>query len=229
MNADGLPDAGTEKDIGLLHRSLARARAGLVSAAATPGHPGAVAYVSLSLPDDEDEDDDVPERRRMNEAEDGAPAMPDRTPEGIGPRPAAVDAALDRDDPDVGTEVIELVFASDDFDAVAARVERALGTDRFKVRQLACVAAGDLARTSGRLTPGIYAALRKEGLGGVADTAVRDVLTFVPFRQLSWWFRWTWIRLTVLEGIEGRRLRAAEAVRDAWSARSGRSGPPDHR
>ncbi|WP_157852288.1 hypothetical protein [Kitasatospora sp. NRRL B-11411] len=60
VNADGLPDAGTERVIGLLHRSFAWARAGLVSAAATPGHPGAVAYVSLSLPDDEDEDDDVP-------------------------------------------------------------------------------------------------------------------------------------------------------------------------
>ncbi|MFF0292836.1 hypothetical protein ACFYST_00310 [Kitasatospora sp. NPDC004614] len=148
----------------------------------------------------------------------GTPAMQD----GIDPRFAAVDAALDRGDPDAGTEVIKLVFASDGFEAVAARVERALGADRFKVRQLACVAAGDLARTSGRLTPGIYAALRAEGLGGVADTAIRDALTFIPFRQLSWWFRWTWIRLTVLEGIEGRWLRAVDAVetaREAWRAR----------
>ncbi|MFF2820332.1 hypothetical protein ACFVT9_32995 [Kitasatospora cineracea] len=163
----------------------------------------------------------------MNEAEDGTPAMPDRTPEEIDPRLAAVDAALDRDDSDAGTEVIKLVFASDDFEAVAARVERALGAARFKVRQLAGVAAGDLARTSGRLTPGIYAALRKEGLGGVADTAIRDALTFIPFRQLSWWLRWTLVRLTVLEGIEGRWLRAVETARDAWRSRSGRPKPPD--
>ena len=155
--------------------------------------------------------------------------MQERMSDGIDPRLAAVDAALDRDDPDVGTEVIELVFASDDFEAVAARVERALGAERFEVRQSACVAAGDLARTSGRLTPGIFVALRAEGLGGVADTAIRDALTFVPFRRLSWWFRWTRIRLTVLEGIEGRWLRAVEAVCDVWRARSGDSGRPDRR
>ncbi|MGW4382438.1 hypothetical protein [Kitasatospora sp. NPDC004531] len=133
-------------------------------------------------------------------------------PGGIDRRLAAVDAALDRGDPDAGAEVIELVLASDDFEAVAARVERALGADRFEVRQSACVAAGDLARTSGRLTPGMYARLRAEGLGGVADTAIRDALTFVPLRRLPWWFRWTAIRLTVRDRIEGWWLRAVDAV-----------------
>ncbi|WP_073812699.1 hypothetical protein [Kitasatospora sp. CB01950] len=129
--------------------------------------------------------------------------------------------------------MIELVFASDDFEAVAARVERALGATRFEVRKPACVAAGDLARTSGRLTPGIFAALRAEGLGGVADTAIKDALTFIPFRRLPWWFRWTSARLSVRDWIEGRWLRAVDAVqtaRDAWRrARPGHPGRPDRR
>ncbi len=153
--------------------------------------------------------------------------MPDPTLDGIDPRLAAVDAGLDRDDPDVGTEVIKLVHAADgdgDFEAVAARVERALGAARPEVRRLACVAAGDLARTSGRLTPGIYAALRAEGLGGPADSAIKDVLTFVPFRQLTWWFRWTSARLAVRNWAEGRWLRATdtfETARDAWREKFG--------
>ncbi|MFJ5920971.1 hypothetical protein ACIQF6_00055 [Kitasatospora sp. NPDC092948] len=170
---------------------------------------------------------------RTSAAEEGTPAMPDRMPEEVDPRFAAVDAALDRDDPDVGTEVIALVLASDDFEAVAARVERALGAARFEVRQLACVAAGDLARISGRLTPGIFAALRAEGLGGVADTAIRDALTFIPFRRLPRWWRWTSARLSVRDWLEGQWLRAVDAVETARDAarraRSGRSRRSDRR
>ncbi|MFD5559080.1 hypothetical protein [Kitasatospora griseola] len=161
----------------------------------------------------------------MSETEKGTSAMSDGTPDGADPRLAAVDAALDRDDPDAGTEVVKLVHTSDDVEAVAARVERALRAARPEVRRLACVAAGDLARTSGRLTPGIYAALRAEGLGGAADTAIKDALTYIPFRQLPWWFRWTSARLTVRNCVEGWWLRAVDAVdtaRDVWRARFGR-------
>jgi hypothetical protein len=102
---------------------------------------------------------------------------------------AEVDAAFERDDPDVGTAVVRLVFTCDDFDAVAARVRRALASDDSRVRQLGFVAAGDMTRVFRRLTPEIYAVLRAEGLGGVADTAFRDALTFVPFRDLPLWFK----------------------------------------
>lgn len=140
---------------------------------------------------------------------------------------AAVDAAFDSGDPDVGTAVVRLVLTSDDFDAVVARVSRALASDDVKVRRLGFVAVGDTARVFGRLTPEIYGVLRTEGLGGVADTAFRDTLTFVPFRDLPAWFKGKWVVLTlrgVLEGLRFRLEGAATSCRDALRRlrRSGR-------
>jgi hypothetical protein len=111
--------------------------------------------------------------------------------------PAEVDAAFDRNEPRVGTAVIGLVLNSDALSTVAPRVERALSSEDPKVRQLGFVAVGDTARLFGELTPAIYGAMRAEGLGGVADTAIKDTLTFVPFRELPWWLRRTSVRLTV--------------------------------
>lgn len=53
----------------------------------------------------------------------------------------------------------------------------------------AFTAAGHAARLNGELTPEGYAALRAEGLGGVADHPIRDTLGFVPFRKLPPWFK----------------------------------------
>lgn len=67
---------------------------------------------------------------------------------------------------------------------LAPRVERAMRAPDPYVRQLGFVAAGDMARLYTTLSPGIYAAMRAEGLGGVAGSAVRDALTFILFREL---------------------------------------------
>ncbi|GAA2150731.1 hypothetical protein GCM10009760_45380 [Kitasatospora kazusensis] len=133
---------------------------------------------------------------------------------------AAVDAAFDRGDPEVGTAVVRLVLGRGDFDAVAPRVERALRAEQVEVRRLGYVAAGDLARLSGGLSPEIYRLLREEGLGGIADTAVKDVLTFVPFRRLPPWFQWTFLRRWVVNAVEGRWLSLVdglETLRDRFT------------
>ncbi|MCD0484579.1 hypothetical protein LO771_19810 [Streptacidiphilus sp. ASG 303] len=129
----------------------------------------------------------------------------------------------------MGAAVVRLVFACDDFDAAAARVSRALASDGSGVRQLGFVAVGDMTRVFRRLTPEIYGSLRVEGLGGVADTAFRDALTFVPFRDLPLWFQWKRIALTVLRVLEGYRLRLEDAaisrrdgLRRVWRSRRGR-------
>ncbi|MDH6580653.1 hypothetical protein [Kitasatospora sp. MAP5-34] len=125
---------------------------------------------------------------------------------------AAVDAAFERNDPEVGTAVVRLVLNCDAFDAVAARVERALRTEQLEVRRLGHVAAGDLARLSRRLTPAIYQLLRREGLGGIADTAIKDVLTFVPFRGLPPWFKRQFAVLSVRNFVEGRWLSLVDSL-----------------
>lgn len=134
----------------------------------------------------------------------------------------AVDAAFDRSDPEVGTAVVKLVLSGADFDVAAARVERALRAREETVCRLGQVAAGDLARLHGRLTPALYGMLRGAGLGSTADSAIKDVLTFVPFRELPAWFRYQSLRLSLRNYVEGRWLRLEdgwEAVRDRLSRR----------
>ncbi|WP_438484942.1 hypothetical protein [Streptomyces sp. S186] len=134
--------------------------------------------------------------------------------------PAEVDAAFDRGEKRVGTAVVGLVLNSDDVDVVAPRVLRALRSSDPAVRSLGFVATGDMARLFGTLTLEIYAELRAEGLGGVADTAVKDAMTFIPFWELPGWLRWTCLRLRLRNRVEGRLLalqdlaeRAADAVK----------------
>lgn len=131
---------------------------------------------------------------------------------------AEVDAAFERGDPEVGTAVVKLVFGGAGVEEVAARVVRALRSADAGTRRLGGVAAGDLARTAGRLTPELYGVLRAEGFGGVADTAIKDVLTFVPFRRLPRWYQWQWLRLTVRDAVEGWWLRLADLLESGWAA-----------
>ncbi|MFF4339390.1 hypothetical protein ACFY00_05545 [Kitasatospora sp. NPDC001540] len=114
---------------------------------------------------------------------------PDRQPDAIR-TPAEIDAALDRGDRLAGTAVIRMVFSCPDFALVAPRVERALHAPDHYTRQLGCVAAGDMTRVFGRLSPGIYARLRELGPHREAQDAVLDVLTFIPWAELPPWFRW---------------------------------------
>lgn len=111
--------------------------------------------------------------------------------------PAEVDAAFERNEQHVGTAVIGLVLNSDALSVAAPRVLRALRSDNPKVRQLAFVAVGDAARRFRELTPELYAALREEGLGGPADTAIKDALTFVPYRKRPWWLKRLGVTLRV--------------------------------
>jgi hypothetical protein len=126
--------------------------------------------------------------------------------------PAEIDAAFERGEQHVGTAVVGLALHSEDFAEIAPRVERALYSADPKVRQLAFVAAGDTARRFGKLTPAIYRMLRGEGLGGAADTAIKDALTFIPFRDLPWWFKRTSLFLSVRNFLEARWLSLAALI-----------------
>ncbi|MFF7791932.1 hypothetical protein [Streptomyces sp. NPDC007991] len=72
------------------------------------------------------------------------------------------------------------------------------------------------------LTPELYAALRVEGPKGLAEDAINDALSFVPFRKLPPWFKWRWVHATVWNKVEGWWLRSADAVGEAWRAGRGR-------
>ncbi|GLW68547.1 hypothetical protein Kpho02_08460 [Kitasatospora phosalacinea] len=113
--------------------------------------------------------------------------------------PAEVDASLDRGDRLAGTAVIRMVLRCPDLALVAPRVERALHAPDLYTRQLGCVAAGDMTRVFGRLSPGIYARLRELGPHHEAQDAVLDVLTFVPWAELPPWFRWR----RCVSGVQG--------------------------
>ncbi|MEU9114511.1 hypothetical protein AB0D04_22635 [Streptomyces sp. NPDC048483] len=132
--------------------------------------------------------------------------------------PAQIDAAFDRGERHVGTAVIGMVLHGDDVAVLAPRVERAMLSPDPKVRQLGFVAAGDMARLYFTLSPGIYAALRAEGLGGVAEDAIRDTLTFIPRRQLPWWMRRLNLWLSVRDTVEGRLLRLRDFLEPATDA-----------
>jgi len=111
--------------------------------------------------------------------------------------PAEVDAAFDRNEQHVGTAVIGLVLNSDALSIAAPRVLRALRSDNPRVRQFGFVAVGDAARKFQKLTPVLDAVLREEGLGGPADTAIKDALTFVPYREFPWWLKRLGVTLRV--------------------------------
>lgn len=128
--------------------------------------------------------------------------------------PAEVDAAFARGARHLGTAVIGLALNCPLEDAVP-RILGALRLPDAGQRAYAFTAAGTAARLNRRLTPELYDALRAEGLtGGTAEDAIRDTLTFVPFRELPGWFRWCRVRLGVRDRAEGWWLRAVDAGRD---------------
>ncbi|MDH6217731.1 hypothetical protein [Streptomyces pseudovenezuelae] len=126
--------------------------------------------------------------------------------------PAAVDAAFERREEHLGTAVIGLALTCPP-DVASPRIVRAMRVLEAPRREFAFTAAGTVARLHGTLTPELYAALRAEGPGGVAENAIRDVLTFVPFRQLPPWFKWRLLWTTVRDTALGWWLRLSSSLR----------------
>ncbi|TPQ19733.1 hypothetical protein [Streptomyces sporangiiformans] len=135
--------------------------------------------------------------------------------------PAEVDAAFERGEWPLGSAVIGLAFNCSLAEA-SPRIVRAMQLPDRDQRGFAFTAAGAAARLNGELTPELYAALRAEGPGGVAEHPIRDTLTFVPFRKLPPWFKRRWVFVTVRNKLEGWWLRSEDAVADAWRVLRGR-------
>jgi hypothetical protein len=131
--------------------------------------------------------------------------------------PAEVDAAFERGEWPLGSAVIGLAFNCSLAEA-SPRIVRAMQLPDPAQRGFAFTAAGAAARLNGELTSELYAALRAEGPGrrSIAEYAIRDTLTFVPFRQLPPWFKWQMVRTTVQDKLEYWWLRTTDAVGDAW-------------
>ncbi|MFI8217865.1 hypothetical protein [Streptomyces sp. NPDC085932] len=128
--------------------------------------------------------------------------------------PAEWDAAFERGETGVGTAVIGLVFHCT-LAEVSPRIIRAMHLPDADRRGFAFTAAGHAARLNGELTPELYEALRAEGPGGFAVHAIRDTLTFVPFRKLPPWFKRRWVRQAVRDKLEAWWLHLADAIEGA--------------
>ncbi|MER5470449.1 hypothetical protein ABZX90_23505 [Streptomyces sp. NPDC002935] len=131
--------------------------------------------------------------------------------------PGEWDAAFERGEQRLGTAVIGLAFNCTLAEA-SPRIVRAMRLPDLAQRGFAFTAAGAAARINGRLTPELYAALRAEGPKSIAEYAIKDTLTFVPFRQLPPWFKWWKVVSGVRNKLESWWLRSAESVEDAWRA-----------
>jgi hypothetical protein len=131
--------------------------------------------------------------------------------------PADWDAAFERGERRLGTAAIGLAFTCSLGEA-SPRIVRAARLPDVAQRGFAFTAVGTAARLNGALTPELYAVLRAEGLVGTAEDAIRDTLTFVPFRDLPPWFKRRSVYLTVRDKLEGWWLRSEDAVGDAWRA-----------
>lgn len=131
--------------------------------------------------------------------------------------PAEVDAALERGERHLGAGVIGLALNCPP-EVASPRIIRALEVLDRSRRDFPFTAAAHVARLNGRLTPELYAALRAEGMGGFADHAIRDTLTFVPFRELPPWFKWQMVRTTVADKLDAWRLSVLDTAEDAWKA-----------
>ncbi|MER7485296.1 hypothetical protein ABTY20_05070 [Streptomyces sp. NPDC126497] len=129
--------------------------------------------------------------------------------------PADWDAAFERGERRLGTAAIGLAFNCPLEDA-SPRIVRATRLPDIAQRGFAFTAVGTAARLNGALTPELYEALRAEGLVGTAEDAIRDTLTFVPFRELPSWFKRRSVYLAVRDTLEGWWLRAEDAVGDTW-------------
>ncbi|MEU4087186.1 hypothetical protein [Streptomyces aureus] len=130
--------------------------------------------------------------------------------------PAEVDAAFERGAGHLGTAVIGLAFNCP-LEEASPRIVRAMRLPDLDQRAFACTAAGTAARVNGRLTPELYAALSAEGPRSIAEYAVKDTLTFVPFRRLPPRFKWWKVVSGVRNKLEGWWLRSGETIEDAWS------------
>ncbi|MFF5155338.1 hypothetical protein ACFY3N_03515 [Streptomyces sp. NPDC000348] len=131
--------------------------------------------------------------------------------------PADWDAAFERGENRLGTAAIGLAFNCP-LEEASPRIVRATRLPDVAQRGFAFTAVGTAARLNGALTPELYAVLRAEGLVGTAEDAVRDTLTFVPFRDLPPWFKRRSVYLTVRDTLEGWWLRAEDTAGDAWWA-----------
>lgn len=129
--------------------------------------------------------------------------------------PEEWDAAFERGEERLGTAVIGLTFHCS-LAEVSPRIVKAMRLPDAGQRGFAFTAAGHAARLNGELTPELFAALRVEGPGGVAEHPIRDTLTFVPFRKLPPWFKRRWVYVTVRNRLESWWLRSVDAVGDAW-------------
>jgi hypothetical protein len=136
--------------------------------------------------------------------------------------PAEWDTAFERGAPHLGTAAIGLAFQCS-LEEASPRIVRAMGLPDVGQRGFAFTAAGTAARLNNGLTPELYAALRAEGPGGIADDAIRDTLTFVPFRELPRWFKCTAACMRVRDKLEHWWTLAAYAAGDARQALRGRS------
>lgn len=135
--------------------------------------------------------------------------------------PVEVDAAFDRGEWPLGSAVIGLAFNCS-LEEASPRIVRAMHLSDVTQRGLAFTAAGAAARINGRLTPELFAALRTEGPKGIAEYAIKDTLTFVPFRQLPLSFKWWKVKSRARNKLESWWLRGAETAEDVWKALRGR-------
>ncbi|WP_405817370.1 hypothetical protein OG241_22885 [Streptomyces sp. NBC_01390] len=131
--------------------------------------------------------------------------------------PEEWDAAFERGEDHLGTAVIGLAFQCS-LEEASPRIARAMRLPDIGQRGFAFTAAGHAARLNGELTPELYAALRAEGPGGIAEHPIRDTLGFVPFRKLPPWFKRRWVLVTVRNKLESWWLRSGETVEEVWRA-----------
>ncbi|MGV9879253.1 hypothetical protein [Streptomyces sp. NPDC003006] len=131
--------------------------------------------------------------------------------------PADWDAAYERGENHLGTAAIGLAFHCP-LEEASPRILKAMRLPDAGQRGFAFTAAGTAARLHGELTPELYAALRAVGHRGVAETAVDDTLTFVPFRKLPLWFKWRYLAASVRGKLDAWRLTIADAAEEAWKA-----------
>ncbi|MFJ5998132.1 hypothetical protein [Streptomyces sp. NPDC092370] len=136
--------------------------------------------------------------------------------------PEEWDAAFERGEAGLGTAVIGLALHCS-LAEVSPRIVMAMRLPDAGQRGFAFTAVGHAARLNGELSPELYAALRAEGPGGIAEHPNRDTLTFVPFRKLPPWFKRRWVYVAVRDKLQSWWLRCAYAVEDARRAVRGRS------
>ncbi|MEV2252556.1 hypothetical protein AB0I94_18605 [Streptomyces sp. NPDC050147] len=129
--------------------------------------------------------------------------------------PAEWDAAYERREKRLGTAAIGLAFNCSLAEA-SPRIVRATQLPDTDQRAYAFTAAGTAARLNGELTPELYAALRVEGHKGLAEYAIDDTLTFVPFRDLPPWLKRRKVITSVRNKLESWWLRSGETIEDAW-------------